>query len=50
MKTLESKNIPGLYFAGEVIDLDGDCGGYNLTIAILTGILAGSSLGSEKDA
>lgn len=50
LETLESKNIPGLYFAGEVIDLDGDCGGYNLTIAILTGILAGSSLGSEKDA
>lgn len=42
-KTLESKKIPGLYFAGEVLDLDGDTGGYNLQIAFSTGALAGYS-------
>lgn len=40
---LESKNIPGLYFAGEIIDVNGDCGGYNLTWAFCSGILAGNS-------
>lgn len=43
LNTLESKKVPNLYFCGEVLDLDGDCGGYNITIAILTGILAGES-------
>ncbi len=38
---LESKLVPGLYFAGEIIDVNGDCGGYNLTWAFATGILAG---------
>ena len=28
--TLESKKVKGLYFAGEILDIDGDCGGYNL--------------------
>ena len=42
-KTLESRLIPGLYFAGEILDLDGDTGGYNLQIAFSTGYLAGSS-------
>lgn len=42
-KTLESRIVPGLYFAGEVLDLDGDTGGYNLQIAFSTGYLAGSS-------
>lgn len=42
-KTLESKLIPGLYFAGEVLDLDADTGGYNLQIAFSTGYLAGIS-------
>ncbi len=40
-KTLESKLIPGLYFAGEVLDLDADTGGYNLQAAFSTGYLAG---------
>lgn len=40
-ETLESKIIRGLYFAGEVLDLDGDTGGYNLQIAFSTGRLAG---------
>lgn len=42
-KTLESKFIHGLYFAGEILDLDADTGGYNLHIAFSTGYLAGQS-------
>ena len=41
LNTLESKKVSNLYFCGEILDLDGDCGGYNITIAILSGILAG---------
>ncbi len=40
-KTMESKQISGLYFAGEMIDLDAETGGYNLQIAYSTGWLAG---------
>ena len=43
MKTMESRIIPGLYFAGEVLDLDADTGGYNLQTAFSTGYLAGIS-------
>ena len=42
-KTLESKLTPGLYFAGEILDLDADTGGYNLQTAFSTGYLAGIS-------
>ena len=42
-KTLESKKQPGLYFAGEVLDMDCDTGGYNLHAAFSTGYLAGES-------
>ena len=42
-KTLESRLVPGLYFAGEVLDLDADTGGYNLQTAFSTGYLAGIS-------
>ena len=40
--TMESKKIEGLYIIGELLDVDGDCGGYNLTNAWITGYLAGS--------
>ncbi len=40
-KTMESKLVPGLYFAGEVVDVDGYTGGYNLQIAFSTGHAAG---------
>ena len=40
-KTMESKKILGLYFAGELLDLDGTTGGFNLQIAASTGWLAG---------
>lgn len=42
-KTMESKIVPGLYFAGEVLDLDAYTGGFNLQIAFSTGYLAGRS-------
>jgi len=41
--TMESKLIPGLYFAGEILDVDAHTGGYNLQIAFSTGALAGHS-------
>jgi predicted Rossmann fold flavoprotein len=40
-KTLESRVCKGLFFAGEVLDVDGPCGGYNLQISWSTGALAG---------
>jgi predicted Rossmann fold flavoprotein len=45
-KTLESRLCPGLYAAGEVLDIDGDCGGYNLQWAWSSGRLAGELRGS----
>lgn len=42
--TMESKKVDNLYFVGEVIDVDGFTGGYNLQIAYSTGFLAGSSI------
>ncbi len=42
-RTMESKKVKGLYFAGEVIDVDGDTGGFNLQAAFSTGYLAGQS-------
>ena len=45
--TMESKLVPGLYACGEVLDIDGDCGGYNLQWAWSSGRLAGSSAGKE---
>ena len=47
MGTMESKVCPGLYFAGEVIDYDGPCGGYNLHNAWLTGIKAGKDMANH---
>ena len=40
-KTMESKLVKGLYFAGEVIDVDSYTGGFNLQIAYSTGFVAG---------
>lgn len=41
-ESLASRLVPGLYAAGEVLDVDGDCGGFNLMFAFASGILAGS--------
>ena len=43
-KTMESKIVSGLFFAGEVIDVDGYTGGFNLQIAFSTGYAAGINL------
>ena len=45
--TMESKLIPGLYACGEVLDIDGDCGGFNLQWAWSSGRLAGLSAGKD---
>lgn len=47
-KTMESTLIPNMYFAGEVLDLHGPTGGYNLKIAFSTGYLAGISAAGKK--
>ncbi|MBK7211842.1 MAG: NAD(P)/FAD-dependent oxidoreductase [Bacteroidales bacterium] len=46
-KTMESKLVPGLYFAGEVLDVDGDTGGYNLQAAFSTAYLAANSMNAK---
>lgn len=43
-KTMESKLVKGLYFAGEILDVDGYTGGFNLQIAFSTGCLAGENM------
>ncbi len=42
--TMESQLVKGLYAVGEVLDIDGDCGGYNLTFAFVSGIVAAKSI------
>ena len=44
-RTMESKRVPGVYFAGEMLDVDGICGGYNLHFAWATGLIAGKHAG-----
>ena len=46
--TMESRRVPGLYACGEVLDIDGDCGGYNLQWAWSSGRLAGFHAGKER--
>ena len=45
---LSSKVVKGLYFTGEIIDVDGICGGYNLQWAFATGYIAGCAAANEK--
>ena len=47
--TMESKKVPGLYFAGEVLDVDACTGGYNLQIAWSTGYTAGTAAGQDEE-
>ena len=47
--TMESKRLPGLYFAGELLDVDATTGGFNLQIAFSTGALAGQSAASKEE-
>ena len=46
-QTMESRLVPGLYACGEVLDVDGDCGGYNLQWAWSSGVCAGRHAGKE---
>ena len=46
--TMESRLVPGLYACGEVLDIDGDCGGYNLQWAWSSGRLAGEHAGKAE--
>lgn len=48
-KTMESRCCPGLYFAGEILDIDGITGGFNFQNAWTTGWLAGQSIGKLKE-
>ncbi|MBQ4074186.1 MAG: aminoacetone oxidase family FAD-binding enzyme [Clostridia bacterium] len=41
--TLQSRRAPGLYAAGEMLDVDGDCGGFNLQFAFASGLIAGAA-------
>ena len=45
--TMTSRLVPGLYFAGEVLDIDGDTGGYNILWACSSGWLAGANAARE---
>ena len=42
-QTLESNIVPNLFFAGEILDVDGDCGGFNLQWAWSSGAIAGKN-------
>ena len=46
-KTMESKLVKGLFFAGEVLDIDGDTGGYNIQAAISTGKVLSDSINNN---
>ncbi len=46
-KTMESKLMPGLFFCGEILDIHGYTGGYNITSAFVTGRLAGVNAALE---
>ena len=48
LSTLESRRVPGLYFAGEVLDIDGITGGFNFQAAWTTGFLAGRALAGSR--
>jgi len=47
-KTMESRLVPNLYFTGEVLDIDGDTGGYNLQAAFSTGRCAGEHIRNQS--
>lgn len=48
-KTMESKLVKGLYFAGEIMDVDAYTGGFNLQIAFSTGYAAGKAIGEKEE-
>ena len=48
-RTMQSRLVPGLFFCGEVLDIDGDTGGYNLQFAFSSGKLAGNSTQTRRN-
>ena len=48
-KTYESKLVENFYIVGEALDVDGDCGGYNLTFAFISGILSARAIKENKE-
>ena len=49
MNTMESRKLRGLYFCGEVLDIDGDTGGYNLQFAFSSGVIAAKAILSKSN-
>ena len=49
LNTMESLVIKNLYLCGEILDVAGDCGGYNLGFAFLSGLIAGKAVGEKND-
>ena len=47
--TMISNKVSNLYVVGELLDMNGNCGGYNLTTCWISGILAGESIGDLSD-
>ena len=45
---MESKIVSNLYFTGEIIDIYGDCGGYNLALCWISGILCGKDINDKS--
>lgn len=48
ISTMESNNVKGLYFIGEILDLTGKCGGYNLMQCFITGLIAGRNINDKN--
>ena len=48
-KTMESLVVPNIYITGEILDVDGICGGYNMSFAFITGYLAALAIGDHND-
>ena len=48
LSSFESKKINNLYIIGEVLDVDGDCGGYNISFAIISALIASNSIRGKK--
>ncbi len=47
--TMESRLVPGLFAAGEILDVDGDCGGFNLMFAFASGTISGNAAGTTGE-
>ena len=48
ISTMESNNVKNLYLIGEILDLTGKCGGYNLMQSFITGLIAGRNINDKN--